>query len=79
MADLEDILRAVERIDDRTERIEAALFVGNGAPPVLSRLTALETRGAPSKTERGGVLGTAVGAAVIAVLAYFGVRPGGQQ
>lgn len=70
---------AIERIDKRTERIESALFVGNGAPPVLSRLSILEertqvversTHSAPVWTGIGG----AIGAVIVTVLAYFGIR-----
>ena len=64
--------------------IHEAMFIGHeGQPPVLSRLSTLEerttkvekkTRGAPMWTG----IGSAVGAAVVVILGFFGVKPPGQ-
>ena len=64
--------------------VREAVFVGHeGQPPVLSRLATLEerttkveknTHGAPMWTG----IGSAVGAAIVVVLGFFGVKPPGQ-
>ena len=82
--DFPSLYRLVEKIDGRTERIEEALFIGyNDEPPVLSRLATLEER--TKNVERAGPraglwggLGTGIGAAVIVVLGYLGIKPPGQ-
>jgi len=79
IARLDGIALEQRRQADALGRIEKTVFIGNGQSALLSRVTALETRGAPSRTERGGVLGVAIAAAVTAVLAYLGIKPGGQQ
>lgn len=78
IARLDGIVIEQRRVAGSIERIEHAIFVGDGEPPLLSRVTALETRGGPSKTERGGVISIAIGAVVTSILAYFGIRPGHQ-
>lgn len=65
--------------------VREAVFVGHDShPPILSRLATLEertskveknTRGAPMWTG----IGSGVGAAIVVVLGYFGVKPPGQQ
>lgn len=81
--DFTDLFRAVERIDERTQRLETAMYFGDGdAKPVLSRLERLEER--TSRVEnaapRAGIwagLGTAVGAALGALMVMLGIRPSG--
>ena len=79
IARLDGIGAEQARLAASMERMERVVIVGNGQAALTSRVTALETRGAPSRTERGGVIGATLGAAIIAVLAYLGIRPGGQQ
>lgn len=77
----ESVRAVIERIDRRTERIEKAMFYGDGEqPPVLSRLATLEER--TGKVERAapragvwGAAGMVLGGLVISVLSYFGVKP----
>ena len=64
--------------------IHEAMFTGHeGHPPVLSRLATLEERTAAAERRIGRAplwtgIGSAVGAAVVVVLGYFGVKPGQQ-
>ena len=81
--DFTDMFRAIERIDERTARLETAMYFGDGdAKPVLSRLERLEER--TSKVEQAGPragiwagMGTAIGTAIGAALVMMGVRPPG--
>lgn len=81
--DLTDLFRAVERIDMRTQRLETAIYFGDGDNhPVLSRLATLEERTSrvESAAPRAGIwagIGTAVGAALGALLVTLGFRPPG--
>jgi len=75
---LSEVHRLVEKIDERTERIEEAMFVGqDGQPPLLSRVATLEERTARVPITAG--LGAAIGSAIVVVLGYLGIRPPGQQ
>lgn len=81
--DFTDLFRAVERIDERTERLETAMYFGDGdSKPVLSRLATLEERTTrvESAGPRAGIwagAGTALGAALGALLVTLGVKPPG--
>ena len=65
---------------DDVRDIRAAMFTGNGQPPVLSRLSTLEARttrveaAAPRAGMWGGI-GTVIGGAIVVVLGYFGLGP----
>ena len=69
---------------DDVKDIREAVFIGHaGQEPVLSRLATLEerttkveknTRGAPMWTG----IGSGVGAAIVIILGYFGIKPPGQ-
>ena len=76
------LLRLITRIDERTENTEKcvdkllhAIFEGNGAPSVLSRLSTLEER-TPRKREPAiwGAIGTFLGAVVVGAASVIGLR-----
>lgn len=66
--------RMYQMVDD----IHQAVFRGNGKPGLVTRVGVLEDRDVRQSSKVAaawGGAGTAIGAALVAVLAYFGIRP----
>ncbi len=76
---LGELARAVVRIDRRTERIEHALFEGEGdAPGIMTRIALLEQARADDDGEKKlsrvmVAIGTLIGSGVGAALALIGI------
>ena len=81
---LGEMLLLIRETRDDVRDIREAVFIGHdGQEPILSRLATLEertekvegqTRGAPMWTG----IGSGVGAAIVDLLGYFGIKPPGQ-
>lgn len=71
-----------DRLYQMVDDIHQAVFRGNGKPGLVTRVGVLEDRDVRQASKIAaawGGAGTAIGAVVVAVLAYFGVRPGQGQ
>ena len=64
---LDQLLQSQERLEASVQKLQAAIFLGNGVPPVMTRLAKLEQ----SLGLLAWLAGTALTAAITALVAKF--------
>ena len=75
---LGEVYRLVRETREDVRDVREAVFVGHdGQPPILSRIATLEERTPRSAGVWAGI-GSAVGAAAVVALSFFGIKPGQQ-